>query len=143
VVFWSVTISLLVMYGAICLSPMRKQIGRKHPGIAALLSPPWFNFDADYDSGSVLNFQLGMNRLELEHIIARYYVNNSVLRGGCGDNGKIVAPDIAIGSVESSELIQRKGVVCLWNKSKRLSVILSIPADSLSKVRVTVDNWGL
>jgi hypothetical protein len=129
-------LALLVAYSVVSISPLRDAVGRREPRIAALFSPPFLNFGATYTSGPVLEFQMGMNRLEIAQVLKEHYVKHSVLRGGCGENVKFVMPDIEIDSAEGAALLMKKDVLCVWDQTKRITLILSMKNDSLSQVRV-------
>ncbi len=127
-----------VAYLIVSISPLRESVGRRFPRVAAIFSPPWFNFGATYRSGRVLDFQIGMSRHDHARVLSDRYASRAVLQGGCGDNTKFVIPDIRIDSVEGSAMLAQNTTWCLRDNADRLSIFFSINHDSLSQIRVAV-----
>jgi hypothetical protein len=141
--------SRVAIYGALAVlsayalwwwTPLRGVIGRQDPGLVAMLSPPLFNFSAEFLSGSVLEFKVGMERVDLAHLIKSRYASDSVLQGGCNDNVKFAREDVKIDSVESATLLSKDRILCLYKPSKQLSIIFTLDSDRVTKIRVSVVN---
>jgi len=134
---------LIVIYSGICVSRLPEALGRQRPGIAAIFSPPWSNFDVTYDSGSVLDFKIGMSREALARVLKARYASDAVLLGTCGEHLKFAVPETAIVRIERADQLMKKDVLCLWSKSTHVNLIFYVQNDVLLRVRVTVDHWGI
>jgi hypothetical protein len=138
--FAIIVVAFLVIYLVVSLSPLRESIGRQFPRVAAIFSPPWFNFEAAYRTGNVLEFRVGMSRMEFARALLDHYASHAVLRGGCGDDTKIAIPDFEIKSDEGSAALRQKQMLCLWDAERKLRMTVILNHDSVSEVRVAVIN---
>jgi hypothetical protein len=74
---------LLLGYLLIAISPLKKTIGRNHPEVASLFSPPLFNFSTSYDSGSVLGFDVSSAQQDVFERLRSVYAGKSNLLVNC------------------------------------------------------------
>ena len=114
--------------------------GRHNPGLTANLSPRWFNFSATYSSGPVLEFKVGMSRLELAQVLKSRYAKNSVLEGGCGApvDVKFHLLDIYIESDTGAYALSTRDRLCLMTRSKRQFMTFTIANDSVAKISIAI-----
>lgn len=134
----SVAIGLMVflaLYAVLSVSPIRLAVGRKHPDFASLLSPPYFNFLATYDDGSVLDFHIGMSRIDLVKRLGDYR-DLGVLQGACGA-GRLapVSPPVKIRPEDTNEVLSRNSI-CLWIPEDKLSVIFHLSNDVIREIEI-------
>jgi hypothetical protein len=78
--------ALVCGYAAIVISSLPKRIGRQHPEIASLFSPPWFNYAMTYTDGVVLGFRVGSNRAQLREALLSTRVDVIELITPCGND---------------------------------------------------------
>jgi hypothetical protein len=78
-----VVVLLLLAYALVAVSPLKKTIGRNHPGVASLFGPPLFNFSASYDSGSVLGFDVNSAQQDVIERLRSVYAGKSNLLVNC------------------------------------------------------------
>ena len=74
---------LLLAYVLVAISPLKNMIGRTHPEVASLFSPPLFNFSASYDSGSVLGFDVSSSQQEVFERLRSVNAGKSNLLANC------------------------------------------------------------
>ena len=131
-------LALFVVYAAICVSPLKTALGRQHPGIASLLAPPAFNFGATYTDGEVLDFRVGMSRLQLAEMLEKRYATRSVLGGYCADplaTQKSPAEVRIDGSDAYRTLIGRNSI-CLSILDSRVGMTFALDADVVNRIDI-------
>lgn len=124
-----------VAYAAVRLSPMREEIGRTSPALASFFSAPSFNFFAAYETGAVLEFEIGMSRDELMRALEQHYSSLVLLNSSCG--GQSLRPMIV--TVEDKELWEElvsRSVICASIRSRDLSLVFYLDAGKLKRIEV-------
>ena len=125
---------VLLVYLALVASPLDRHLGRSHPRLSAVLSPPFFNFRATYTSGRVLEFRIGMSRVEFGAALEGYS-GAAVLMPSCaGEAGKAPLPLEDNPRVQSILSAQE---VCLFSRKSRLGLFFHFEKELLSSVVVT------
>ncbi len=66
-----IALGVLLLYIAAVFSPLPRYIGRSNAPLAALFSPPSFNFVEHYEDGSVYGFRIGSSKEEVVNQIER------------------------------------------------------------------------
>jgi len=114
--------SFLAAYAVVCASSIKAQIGRQHPGIASLLSPPMFNFHGEYSDGKVLKFEIGMNRQEFCRALMTNYSGQAEVMRDCQIvNAKslvLIEPGTDI-----SSLVEGNAVCIRWRGNSMIATI--------------------
>jgi hypothetical protein len=124
---------LFACYFGLAASPLKDEIGRSHPRIAAALSPITFNFNAVYDSGRVLNFEVGMNREQVGRALTEH-AGRAVLLVSCGNR---------FGNLHDENLVRvaaDEDLICLWFSPISVNVTLRMAEDRLSSIEMNVVN---
>jgi hypothetical protein len=130
------SIAILVC-AIISLHAQRSLIGRNYPRLAALLSPPAFNFDETYSSGDILDFKIGIGRVALMKILKDHYAADSLLLAGCVGQGANTSL-LTIDSPDGTMLLEKQPDLCIWTGSKRRTLVLSLRDDVLVRVRLII-----
>ena len=125
---------LFACYFGLAASPLKDEIGRSHPRIAAALSPITFNFNAVYDSGRVLNFEVGMNREQVRRALTEH-AGRAVILISCGNR---------FGDLRDENLVRvaaDEDLICLWFAPTRVNVTLRMARDRLGSIEMNVVNF--
>lgn len=123
-------------YVGVAVTPLKALIGRTRPELAAAFSPPWFNFHAEYATGEVLGFAIGMSREQFREA-AKSYTGVASLVATCGGGDK--AGMVQLNQAEAPSLLQRDAV-CLWSDSRHLSVIFNFAENRVERIEVSLVN---
>ena len=131
-----------IVYIAIALSPLPRQIARNSPEKASLFRPIWFNFSANYDEGSVLGFKIGSTRDQLFGTLEAQYGATGLLQAACGrEEGApsltVAESDVTIGEVDVARRLIDREVSCLWLPERRIMLILRFGDDNLSAIELS------
>ena len=125
---------LFACYFGLAASPLKDDIGRSRPRIAAALSPIIFNFNAVYDSGRVLNFEVGMNREQVARALTEH-AERAVLLVSCGNR---------FGNLHDENLVRvaaDEDLICLGFMPISVNVTLRMAGDRLSSIEMNVVNF--
>lgn len=138
-----VALVVISMYMLVAFSPLRDAIGRHYPEIAALFSPPDFNFLASYESGAALGIRVGMTRPELVETLTREFGSRALLDPVCGTSSSArSSPDVSIEAPEAFALLERD-TICLDLANRRVVVIVYLVEDEVSKIDIGKVTWGI
>ena len=134
---WVLTLAAgVALYFVLALSPLRTAIGRTYPRVASLFSPPLFNFSAAYDSGSVLEFAVGMSRERTFELLKSHYAGRSELLANCvGTRANSLIP--VTPSLDVASVYGGGEKMCAYLESGRLLVSFTYQSGSVSKIDVT------
>jgi hypothetical protein len=134
---WIAVVTLVVaFYSMLAISPLKTMIGRKHPAFASMLSPPLFNFSSSYESGSVLDFAVGMNKKMVFGKLKDNYVGRSSLLANCtGTRANSLIPITE--SLDISSAFGGGNRLCIFIKSGRLFLEFFFQDDAVSKINVS------
>lgn len=135
--------ALFLGYATISLSPAKESIGRRSPAIASLFSPPWFNFDATYSTGKILQFTIGMNRNELGQFLKSKYSDDATLQQGCGEVVESSSSRVRILSEEGLGLLRNKNLWCFQSPSRKLGIVFKLKNDRLAEVRIVFVRYSI
>lgn len=142
--------ALAVVYMLVAISPLPEELGRTKPWAASLLSPPLLNFYGTYESGKVLDIEIGMTHDELRQSLVSNF-REQYLSGPCGDGEDlphaipITGDKIVFGEgheieVENAraafESAISKDVVCLSSIADPQIVLIYFSEDRVRKVEV-------
>lgn len=126
----------MALYGVLALSPLKLKIGRSHPGVASIFSPPLFNFSASYGSGSVLEFSVGMPPEQVLSLLKGNYAGRSKLLSNCvgttANSLIAVTPSLDVASVYGGG-----DRLCAYLESGRLLLDFSFRNGVVSRINVT------
>jgi hypothetical protein len=128
---------IVIVYLGVSASPLVPAIGRTHPFIAAMLSPPFFNFSASYSAGDVAGFQIGGNRVDVVSAIRELYGYSGQLVASCTKSANQNAELVVIDNSDRVARLLEQDAICIWVPSRRLSIILWLEGDLLRRVTVT------
>ena len=128
--------SIGLVYLGVAMTPLKAMIGRDWPAVAAVFSPPWFNFHAEYSTGEVLEFKIGMSREQFQEIV-KGYTGVASLAGACG--GGVNASMVQLNQPEALALLQRD-VVCLWFEARRMSLIFNFREQHIDRIEMSLVN---
>jgi hypothetical protein len=129
-------LAVSILYCGVALSPARKAIGRNHPGIAAFLSPPLFNFSETYTSGNVRGFAIGMSKTDVLRTLGKNFAGQALILPGCV--GK--RADAYISTEKAVELpsqLTTTDRLCVYPKSSREILEIEFHFDLVSRISAT------
>ncbi len=133
---------LCLLYIAIAVSPMPREIGRQRPEVASLFRPLLFNFAASYEDGHVLNFRIGLTRDELMRVLLANYAQTGVLAAACGREPGARPLTVAESEVPLSDrnavgAIVERSVVCLHMPARRMVLIFHVSNGQVGEIRLS------
>jgi hypothetical protein len=131
---WTLVISIgVALYLVLALSPLKTTIGRSYPGVASVFSPPLFNFSASYESGSVLDFFVGMSREQTFSVLKGTYVGRSKLLSNCvGTRANSLIPVTA--SLDIASAYGGGDRLCAYLESGRLLLDFTFQNGAVSRI---------
>lgn len=136
-----VIVSAVILYAVVAISPIPRSVGRVNPSIAALLSPPSFNFGAYYEDGQVLGFTLGESKLEAVKVLSSKYLDEVEFHNGCGTGVRRKPYFLSFDNADQLwSWGEKEPVWCFSGTKSDMYVDLYFEGDYLKKVRVTKTN---
>jgi hypothetical protein len=124
------------------VSPAPRELGRQRPEAASLFRPLLFNFAADYEDGSVLDFQVGFTRQELLDTLLGNYARTGVLAAACGRESGAPPLTVAHSQVAPSDrnvvsdLLERD-VICLYVPARHIVLIFHVLNGHVDKIKLS------
>lgn len=131
---------LLIGYLVLSVSAVKYDIGRRSPFIAALLSPPTFNFLGRYREGRVRGFEMGMSREELAATIVAEYSGRGHLVADCQISTARSLVPIGDGP-ELLELLSTSEVFCVHGDPVSFGMRFVVSRNFLEEIEVWYVNF--
>lgn len=129
-------IVVAIAYAGIGLSPLQDSIGRCSPSVASLFAPPFFNFNAIYEDGSVLEFRVGMSRADVFTMLSERYADRADLTVNC----VVTTADSVIPITKGMNIADAYGGgprLCVRLDSLRLVAEFEFQDDAVSRIGIS------
>lgn len=136
-----IAVAAILAYTAVAASPLPQRIARHSPEQASLFRPPWFNFFADYDEGSVLGFKIGSTREQLVETLVAQYEATGELQAACARGEGAPPLSVADSKVLITDLVGvrrlvDRDVTCLYLPARRIMLTLKFRNDLLRSIEL-------
>ena len=126
-----------LLYAFVAATDVRDRIGRTHPRIASLFSPPFLNFSARYTTGHVLDYTVGMPRQTLINRLEQSFLTGAADVMACGPQDVSPGAGRRARTIWSREALSSTGLVCAdFVRPSRVSLTFEIDQDVVVAIGV-------
>src|SRR5437764_2618242 len=131
-------VALLASYAGVAISGLPERIARQDPALASYFRPPWFNFNATYTSGSVLNFRVGTDRTEFATALKNQYGGTGMLLATCGTGALFgTARDfVAVADITRAPPLLAKDLVCVNFENRRILLLVTFSSEKVKTIQL-------
>src|SRR5262245_31621939 len=129
--------ALAMAYTVVALSPIKAAIGRHSPRLGSFFSAPTFNFADMYDTGDVLEFQMGMSRQAFIRSLETNYANTGALMSVCGGDSGYRPQVVTYNDRTVWDELAKRPVVCLSIDADSLMLLFHFSAEKLSRIELS------
>jgi hypothetical protein len=132
-------VTLLFVYLGVSISPLPERMARHDPELASYFRPPWFNFNANYSSGRVLNFSVGEDRADFIAALKRQFGGEGILLANCGTGARFstAASFIPVSDSARAKVVLERDVVCVHFRERKVVLLASFSKDKVRAIELS------